>query len=75
MKKDSNDYSKDFGAFIQEKRLWRNITQEEAATALGITQAFYSMIECGKRKIDFELAIRICKYLELDIADFMKKYI
>ena len=65
-----------FGKFIREGRMKRDMYQHEVAALLGITQAYYSMIEQGNkdRNVDLVLALRICQVLRLDINDFIKQY-
>ena len=65
----------DFGNYIKEARKWRNINQKEIAEELGISQAYYSMIERGEREVDLVLAIDICRVLHLDMRDYIKKYL
>ena len=64
-----------FGQFIKDGRKQRDLLQEEVADMVGITQAYYSMIERGKREVDLVLAMRICQKLRLDIGDYIKDYL
>jgi transcriptional regulator with XRE-family HTH domain len=63
-----------FGEFIKKGREKRDMFQTEVADALGIRQPYYSMIESGRRNVDFVLALKICRVLNLDINDFIKQY-
>ena len=65
----------DFGQYIRTERERQKIYQTEMAQMLGISQAYYSMIEQGKREIDLVLAIRLCSILKLSLQDFVTKYI
>ena len=38
-------------------------SQEEIATAVGITKGYYSLIERGERRVSYELAYRIANVL------------
>lgn len=38
-------------------------TQEEIATAVGISKGYYSLIEGGKRRVSYELAYAIANVL------------
>lgn len=64
-----------FGQFIRAGRLAKSLTQEEVAELLGWRQATINRIENGKRTVDLEKALRICKVLKLDLSDFIKTQI
>ena len=76
MKKRENSerLNKDFGNFIRAKREQKDLFQSDVATLVGISQAYYSYIEQGKRDVDLALAIEICKVLGIDISDFITTY-
>lgn len=65
-----------FGKFIKEGRERKDMFQSEVASLVGITQAYYSMIENGTkdRNVDLVLALKICQVLRLDLNDFIKQY-
>lgn len=65
-----------FGNFIKEGREKRDMYQAEVAALVGITQAYYSIIERGSkdRNVDLVLALKICQVLRLDLNDFIKQY-
>ena len=68
-----HDFAKAFGEFIRDGRINKKLSQLELATGLGITQSYLSRFEQGTRSVDFELAVRICSYLDLDLNDFIKR--
>lgn len=68
--KDSQ-FSKDFGEFILHGRLKKGLTQTEVAEKLGLSQSYYAYIENGKRNVFLDLAMRICKCLDLPLEDFV----
>jgi DNA-binding XRE family transcriptional regulator len=63
-----------FGEFIREGRERKHLYQSEVASQLGITQAYYSHIEQGKRNVDLVVAMRICQILDLDLKDYIHAY-
>lgn len=65
---------KDFGLFIKEKRINRGLSQGEAATLLGISQAAYSRYESGDRKIDLPTLKKIAKMLKFKPGEFLDNY-
>ena len=60
-----------FGNFIRNGRLNKNLYQEDVAKALGMSQAYYSHSECGRRKVSLPTALNICRHLGLDLNDFL----
>lgn len=63
-----------FGTFIKEARVRKGIVQFDLSNHLGVTQSYYSLIESGSRNVDLQLAMKICKYLGLDLNEFLKNY-
>jgi len=66
-------FSKAFGEFIRDGRNAKKLSQQELAASLGMNQSYLSRIEQGSRNVDFELAVKICSHLNLDLNDFIKK--
>lgn len=56
------------GERIQQRRFELNLTQKEMARDLDISFHYLSKIEHGQANITVELLIRICQYLEVDLA-------
>ena len=65
-------FGKAFGEFIRNGRCLNKLSQAELASALGLNQSYLSRIEQGSRNVDFELAVKICSQLNLDLNDFLK---
>ena len=72
--KADKQFAKRFGAYICAGRIAKNLSQAEAAEGLGVSQPYYSYIETGNRSIDLALAMRICKFLDLDLGAFINNY-
>jgi transcriptional regulator with XRE-family HTH domain len=53
------------GAELRQIRLNLSLTQQDAAARLGVTQAYLSMVECGKRPVSEELAVRAVEVFDL----------
>lgn len=64
-----------FGEFIKEGREQKNLYQDQLAQQLEISQAYYSLIERGERNVDLVLAMKICQVLNLDLSQYISKYI
>ena len=76
MKKIENSVClRNFGNWIKGERERKGMTQTEIATMVGIDQTYYSKIELAHRKVDFVMALNICKALKLDLSDFIKTQI
>ena len=59
---------------IREARREAGMTQKELADAIGVTEAYYCMIEGGDRqkKLDLTLALRLGNVLGLPIDEVAK---
>ena len=60
--------------WLKEARLARKLTQKQMADVVGVTEAYYSLIESGDRqkKIDLTLALRLGTALGLSIDEVAK---
>lgn len=65
--------STEFGTYIREARESKGLYQADVAEKIGVSRVYYTYIEAGKRDIYFTLAINICRVLDLDINEFMKR--
>ena len=64
----------EFGRAIRSARENKDWFQAEVAEKLGISSSYYAMIENGDREIYFTLALNICRVLEVDVCEFMKRF-
>lgn len=67
------DFAKAFGEFIRDGRIKKRYSQNELAKRLDLDQSYLSRFEQGSRSVDFELAVKICSCLDLDLNDFLKQ--
>ena len=70
---DKDTVSNEFGQFIREAREAKGLYQAEIAEQLGVSRSYYTHLEAGNREIYFSLAVNICRVLNLDLGEFMKK--
>ena len=70
---DKDTVSNEFGQFIREAREAKGLYQADIAEQLGVSRSYYTLIEAGEREIYFSLAVNICRVLNLDISEFMKR--
>jgi len=61
------------GHKIKAKRKKRGITQADLSKKLSISPTYLNLMESGKRKIDFDLLLKITSELNVDISDITKK--
>ena len=64
----------DTGFRIKKIRELKNITQDDLAVKLDVSQSTLSKIENGKiQKIDYRFLRRICKVFEIEIDDLISE--
>lgn len=59
------------GKFISGKRKEKNLTQEQLAEKLGISNKMISKWETGKCMPDYSIIKNLCEELEITIAELM----
>src|SRR5690606_33243580 len=59
------------GRRLREERLGRGLSQTEVADALGVSPAYLSLIETGKRPMQLPLLLRALEHLEVPVEAFM----
>lgn len=71
---EKNRFNAAFGAFIKEARMRKGLLQFDVCRNVGLSQGYYSLIESGGRNVDLQVAFKICKFLNLDMGEFMRNY-
>lgn len=65
-----------FGKLLKEKMQAKNVKQSELSAALGIPKTtLSSMINRDNMKVDIEMLLKICDYLECNPEEFYQDYI
>jgi len=59
------------GKFIQEKRKEKNLTQQDLADKLLITDRAVSKWECGKSLPDASIMLELCEILEISVNELL----
>ena len=59
------------GKFIQEKRKMQNLTQQDLAEKLLITDRAVSKWECGKSLPDASIMLELCSILEISVNELL----
>jgi transcriptional regulator with XRE-family HTH domain len=61
-----------FGRNMRRIRRGKDLTQEDLSHATGITQAYISEIEAGKRKVSIDNIEAIAKALKVSVAQLFE---
>ncbi len=59
------------GKFISQKRKEKNLTQEQLAESLGVSNKTVSKWETGKCMPDYSVVKHLCEKLEITVAELM----
>lgn len=59
------------GNFITKKRKEKNLTQEQLAEKLGVSNKTISKWETGKCMPDYSVVIKLCEALEITVSELM----
>jgi len=59
------------GRFISQKRKEKNLTQEQLAEKIGVSNKTISKWECGKCMPDYCIVEILCKELDITLAELM----
>ena len=61
------EYLKDIGERIRRQRKFRELTQEEVSSLLGVTPNFYSKVERGLHGLSYDSLIELSKILGVSV--------
>ncbi|MCR5490818.1 MAG: helix-turn-helix domain-containing protein [Bacilli bacterium] len=62
---------KSLGKGVREARVARGLTQLTLSLETGLSKAFLSDLECGRRNASFETLCRIAKALKTDVVELI----
>jgi transcriptional regulator with XRE-family HTH domain len=68
---DPEAYLRALGKRVRILRLTRELTQEELATAAGMSRSFVSLIEHGSHGVDVIRLIRLAAALDVPLAELI----
>jgi transcriptional regulator with XRE-family HTH domain len=63
-----------FLTLLRKQRDASELSQEQVASKLGLTQSAYSKFERGERRIDLVELAMICRALDISLIDFTKQF-
>jgi transcriptional regulator with XRE-family HTH domain len=61
------------GNALQELRAERRLSATEAAAGAGTTVSTYLKIERDRREVSFIMMVRLCRFYNLDIYEFLER--
>lgn len=67
-------FNRAFGRYVKETRVSKGILQADICRFVGLSQSYYSQLESGTRNVDLQVAFKICRYLNLNLSEFMENY-
>ncbi len=62
---------KEIGVFISEKRRERNLTQNQLAEMLGVSNKTVSKWETGKNMPDYSVVEQLCEVLNISVSELL----
>ena len=68
-----NQVNQQIGHKIKTQRKKLGITQADLSKKLSISPAYLNLMESGKRKIDFDLLLKIANEIKVNVLDISKK--
>ena len=68
-----NQVNQQIGHKIKTQRKKLGITQADLSKKLSISPAYLNLMENGKRKIDFDLLLKIANEIKVNVLDISKK--
>lgn len=67
-------FNRAFGWYVKEARVSKGILQADICRFVGLSQSYYSQLESGTRNVDLQVAFKICRYLNLNLSEFIENY-
>lgn len=59
---------------VKELRARRGLTQEQVATAAGVSRGYLGELEQGRRRPSFEGIVRVARALEVELVELIETY-
>lgn len=59
---------------VKELRARRGMTQEEVATAAGVSRGYLGELEQGRRRPSFEGVVRVARALDVELVELIQTY-
>lgn len=68
---DKNVLLKKFGKNVKIERIKKDLTQEQLAEIMGVSQNYVANIECGKANMSLGKILELSKYIGVDISKLL----
>lgn len=65
------DLLKQFGKNVKIERIKKNLTQEQLAEKMDVSQNYIAGIECGRANMSLAKILELSKFLEVDINSLL----
>jgi transcriptional regulator with XRE-family HTH domain len=59
---------------VKEIRARRGLTQEQVATAAGVSRGYLGELEQGRRRPSFEGLVRVARALDVELVELIQTY-
>ena len=59
---------------VKEIRARRGLTQEQVATAAGVSRGYLGELEQGRRRPSFEGIVRVARALDVELVELIQTY-
>lgn len=69
---DKKSLLKQFGKNVKIERIKLDLTQEELAEKMNVSQNYIAGIECGRANMSLGKVLELSQYLEISINDLLK---
>lgn len=66
------DLLKQFGKNVKIERIKKDLTQEELAEKMDVSQNYIAGIECGRANMSLAKVLELSQFLEVDINALLK---
>ena len=67
-----NELLKRFGKNVKIERVKKDLTQEQLAEKMSLSQNYIACIECGKQNMSLAKVLELASFLDVDIAELLK---
>ncbi len=69
---DKKDLLKKFGKNVKIERIKKDLTQEQLAEKMNVSQNYVAGIECGRANMSLAKILELSQFLEVDINELLK---
>lgn len=67
--------TKQYHLLLKKLRIQSGLTQAQLAQKIHESQSYVSKYESGEQRLDLNEIHKICSFLEIDLLEFIRKYL